>query len=106
MWWRGFRRQYVRPFSSPEHKVLRVSYFDSASSKVFCAASTFYLVYVLEARFLVLLSWNLVRMFVLTELPTVTAESELIRFLGKIEEHSGQYVFSHSVRIAQISSKT
>ena len=28
------------------------------------------------------------------ELPTVTAESELIRFLGKIEEHSGQYVFS------------
>ena len=39
-----------------------------------------------------------------SELPTVTAESELIRFFGKIEEHSGQYVFSPSVLIAQISS--
>ena len=41
-----------------------------------------------------------------TELPTVMAESELIHFHGKIEERSGQYVFSHSVPIAQISSKT
>ena len=31
---------------------------------------------------------------IITELPTITAESELIQFLGKIKERSGQYVFS------------
>ena len=41
-------------FSSlPEHEVLRVSYCDSAVSVVHCAASNFYLLYSLEARFLV-----------------------------------------------------
>ena len=47
-------------FSSLEHKVLRVSYCDSSvsvvrcpSCNVRCAASTFYLVYAVEARFLV-----------------------------------------------------
>ena len=52
-------------FSSPEHKVLWVSYCDSAVSVVCRAASTFCLVYTLEATFLVRLSWNLVKMFVL-----------------------------------------
>ena len=40
-----------------------------------------------------------------TELPTVAAESELIQFLGNIEERSSQYIFSHAIPIAQISSK-
>ena len=38
-------------FSSPEHKVLRVSYCDSAVSVVRC--QRFWLVYALEATFLV-----------------------------------------------------
>ena len=52
--------QLITSFSSPDHKVLRESYCDSALSVmchemcVLCrAASTFYLVYALEATFLV-----------------------------------------------------
>ena len=58
-------------FSSPEHEVLMVSYWDSAVSGVrrpSCVvrrpSSTFYLVYALEATVLVGYSWKLVRMFV------------------------------------------
>ena len=52
-------------FSSPEHKVLMVSYCDRAVSVVRCRpSSTFYLVYPLEATFSVQSSWNLARMFV------------------------------------------
>ena len=51
-------------FSSPEHKVLMVSYCDRAVSSVRRASSTFYLVYALEATVLVGYSWKLVRMFV------------------------------------------
>ena len=40
-------------FSSPEHEVLMVSYWDSAVSVVRRASSTFYLVYALEATVLV-----------------------------------------------------
>ena len=49
--------------SSPERKVLMVSYCDRAVSIVYHASSTFYLVYALEATFSVQSSWNLVRMF-------------------------------------------
>ena len=58
-------------FSSPEHEVLMVSYWDSAvsgarrpSSVVRRPSSTFYLVYALEATVLVGYSWKLVRIFV------------------------------------------
>ena len=58
-------------FSSPEHKVFRVSYCDSAESVVCHASSvvhrpwsTFWLVCALEATIIVRLSWNMVRMFV------------------------------------------
>ena len=51
-------------FSSPEHEVLMVSYWDSAVSVVRRPSSTFYLVYALEATVLVGYSRKLVRMFV------------------------------------------
>ena len=52
-------------FSSPEHKVLRVSNCNSAVSVVRHLSLTFWLVYALEAIFSVQLSRNMVRMFVL-----------------------------------------
>ena len=45
--------QFSYFFSSPEHEVLMVSYWDSAVSVVRRPSSTFYLVYALEATVLV-----------------------------------------------------
>ena len=71
--------------SSPEHKVLRFSYCDSAVSVVRRPSSTFWLVYAVEVR----LTCNFVRMFVLIKSRTswkISYVGSNFRSLGQILE--------------------